>query len=132
MNTILALTYSFMLGFMPFDEFTSTRGTVDMYNATHVSYELGMDIFECVHLFTGEETWQTAESSINWCPYRQKYFLGAEYHKEFNEALNLKIGIRHDCAHPIAPWNKSYISSDMSATEMYVKIEGRFDLWRRK
>lgn len=132
MNTFLALTYSFMLGFMPLDEFTSTKGTVVMNNATHVSYELGLDVLECVHLFTGEETWQVPEGSANWRPYRQKYFLGAEYYKEFNEALNLKVGIRHDCAHPIAPWNKSYVSSDMSATEMYVRIEGKFDLWRRK
>lgn len=132
MNTILAVTYAFMLGFMPCDWTGTPDNRIIHKNATHVKYEIGLDLFDCVHLYTGEDTKQTPVTLFNWYPYTQKYYVGAEYHKTFNEAFTLKAGVRHECNHPVSCWGAQTDKYNDSATEFYIGFYGKVDIWRKK
>lgn len=131
MNTILAVTYAFFLSYMPYDNFATTKGVQYITDPTHVGYELGLDIFDCVQLYTGEETWQIVESTTCWRPYRQSYYLGAEFHKKFSDSVELNVGIKHLCSHPVTSWERTQDIDEQAYTKMYIGVKGRFDIWRK-
>lgn len=121
----LAITYAFMLGFCPHEEVGVNKTMERFVNATHVQFELGVDILDRVKLYAGEETLQIPNDSIfNWCPYTQNYFAGIEYHKDFGEKLALRAGIKHNCQHPCDAWGKQKSTFNSARTEVYVGVSG--------
>ena len=101
----------------------------DMIRAP-VQFELGVDILDCVKLYAGEETFQIMGGSLfNWLPYTQSYFVGAEFHKEFSEKLNLMAGVRHKCQHPCEAWNKQKSNFNSTRTEIYVGVSGKINIF---
>lgn len=132
MPSFLAITYAFFLAYMPQHNFSTEQTKMQQYNnATQVGYEIGADLFDCVRLYTGEETKQYPINITNWCPYTQEYYLGAEYHKMFNEQLGIKMGVHHRCAHPVFSWNSEANAYNSSITSIYLSIEGRIPVFRR-
>lgn len=132
MPSFLAITYAFFLSYMPYHEFSTVQNKMQEYNnATQVGYELGADLFDCVHLYTGEETKQYPRNIVSWCPYTQEYYLGAEYHKIFNEQLGIKAGVQHRCAHPVVSWRRKPNDYNSSVTSIYLSVEGRIPVFRR-
>lgn len=133
MNSFLALTYAFMLSYCPIHEVGLNDALECHQEPTHVSLELGLDLFDCVHVYTGEETFQVMYDGLFcWCPYSQSYWVGLEYHKDFSDALNLKVGVTHKCQHPLNAWSqKTEKISDynFAITELYIGVEGKFDLF---
>ena len=130
MNNLLAITYAFMLAYCPYDN-TSMGEIQEFYqDATHVEFELGLKVFDMISVFAGEETLQVMDGSItNWKPYTQKYWLGAEYGKEFNKKFCINAGIKHYCQHPIDNWNQSSSVYNASRTELYLKLSGQVDIF---
>lgn len=130
MNTFLAITYSFLLSFCPYDSVGFSTASIRQENATRVEFELGLDLFGMVRLYTGEETMQVADPNIfDWFPYSQAYFIGAEYHHEFDEKLCLSAGVSHRCQHPISAWGKRKTLFNSTRTEIYIKISGKLDIF---
>lgn len=130
MNTFLAITYSFLLGFCPAEDIGMGNNIEYYDNATHVRFELGLDLFDMVRVYTGEETLQIAEPNIfRWMPYTQAYIIGAEYHKEFDEKLSLKAGVSHRCQHPMNAWGVQKSNFNCARTEIYVKVSGKLDIF---
>jgi hypothetical protein len=66
---------------------------------------------------------------LNWNPYSQSYWVGMEYHKSFSDALNLKVGVSHKCQHPLTTWCGKESSYDFAITELYIGVEGKFDIF---
>lgn len=129
MNTLLALTYCFMLACTPYENIGLGETQESYEKATHVQYELGLDIAEHFHLYTGEETKQVPVGSLfNWRPYTQAYYVGAEAHYDFSEALKLKAGVVHRCEHPTASWGEKLSSYDRAYTEFYLNVSGKIKL----
>lgn len=130
MNTFLAITYSFLLSFCPQDEMGIGDVSMTPNNPTRVQYELGLDLFDCVHIYTGEETLQVVDGTIfNWFPFTQSYFVGVEYHKTFGEKLSLSSGVSHRCQHPVSAWGEQKNNFNSSRTEIYVKVSGKLDIF---
>ena len=129
MNTILAITYSFFLSYMPIHSIGFNENSESYKNSTHVEFTLGADIFDIVHVYCGEETYQIPQNPFEYCPYRQSYLIGIEGHKEFNDSFKIKGGVRHKCIHPIECWNKQYSKSDEAFTEIYIDISGKFKVF---
>ena len=130
MNNFLAITYAFMIGFCPIDQI-GTKGTLESYeNTTHTQFELGIDLFNSVHIYGGEETFQSAHDSLfNWYPYTQSYWIGAEYHKTFNDKFSLKAGISHKCQHPVDTWEEHASTFNCSRTEIYLGVSGKINIF---
>ena len=130
MNDILAITYAFMLGFCPYDS-VGIDGTVEHFeNATHVQFELGVDILDCVKLYAGEETLQVMDGGFfRWFPYTQNYFLGAEFHKDFSEKLTLRAGVKHNCQHPCEAWGEQKGTFNCARTEIYLGVSGKINIF---
>ena len=130
MNNFLAITYAFMLGFCPYDDIGSNKTFEHFENATHVQFELGIDVFNCVKVCAGEETLQTMDENLfNWYPYTQNYFVGMEFHKELDERLSIAGGIKHNCQHPLNAWDKQCSTFDSSRTELYIKVSGKINVF---
>lgn len=131
MNNFLAITYAFMLAYSPSHNIGMGAKNAEYYeHETHVVMEVGLELFNCVNLYAGEETYQVPEQNIfNWCPYTQSYWLGAEYEARFNEKLNLKAGIRHKCQHPVECWQVQKSKYDNAYTELYVSVQGKVNLF---
>lgn len=130
MNNFLAITYAFMLGVCPNPSF----GFSDRYEKyecpTHVEYQLGVELFNCVELYTGEETFQVEyENLFNWYPFTQSYWLGVEYHKEFDKKLTVTTGVVHKCQHPVNTWGVQLSDYNYAKTELYVGVSGKFDVF---
>lgn len=130
MNSFLAITYAFMLAYCPSHNIGLGKGYEYHKNPTHVSFQLGLDLFDCVHAYAGEETFQVMDNSLlNWFPYSQSYWVGLEYHKSFSDALNLKVGVSHKCQHPIEVGGKHISDYNVAITELYIGVEGKFDIF---
>lgn len=130
--SFLAITYSFFLSYMPYHNYSVDQNKVQRYtNATRVGYELGADLFDCVHFYTGENTNQYPVKFTSWCPYTQEYYLGMEYHKTFKEQLGIKIGIQHRCIHPVVSWGGASNDYNSGVTSVYLNVEGRLPVFRR-
>lgn len=131
MNTILAITYSFFLSYMPMHDIGFNIEKSERFrNSTHVEFMIGADIFDMVHIYGGEETYQQPHNNFfNWQPYRQSYIIGAEWHKEFEDTLKIKSGVRHKCTHPINCWNKQLSKSNESFTEIYIDVSGKLNIF---
>ena len=134
MNTILAITYSFFLSYMPVHDITTSTskfptGLEKFKNTTHVEFTLGIDVFDIVHIYCGEETYQKPITFFDYCPYRQSYLIGIEGHKEFNDSFKIKGGIRHKGVHPVNCWGKQLSTSNEASTEIYIDISGKFNLF---
>lgn len=130
MNTILAITYTFLLSFCPYDNIGVGNNSTHHDNATHVQYELGADLFNTVRLFTGEETYQVPFSDFfSWTPYSQVYYVGVEYHHEFDEKLSVSAGATHTCQHPLNVWGTQKSDFNRGKTEIYVKVSGKLDIF---
>ena len=130
MNNILAITYAFLLGFCPYDT-VSTNGNIERFdNATHVQFELGVDVLNCIKLYAGEDTFQIPSGSLfNWYPYTQNYFLGAELHKDFGEKLNLSLGVKHNCQHACESWGVQKSTFNCARTEIYLGVSGKIHIF---
>ena len=130
MNNFLAVTYAFMLGFCPYDE-VGVNGSVERFNnASHVQFELGVDVLDCVKFYAGEETLQTMEGGLfNWFPYTQSYFVGMEYHKDFGEKLTLRAGMKHNCQHPCEAWGEQNSTFNSARTEIYLGVSGKINIY---
>ena len=130
MNSFLAITYAFMLSYCPYHSIGMNEVQEYYDSPTHATIEIGLDLFECVNVFAGEETFQVVHDSLlNWCPYSQSYWVGLEYHKSFSDALNLKVGVSHKCQHPLYAWSKKKSNYDFAITELYIGVEGKFDIF---
>ena len=130
MNTILAITYSFFLSYIPVHDITSLVKDEKYKNSTHVEFSLGIDIFDVLHVYCGEETYQIPSSPIlNFQPYRQSYLIGIEGHKEFNDSFKIKGGVKHKCTHPINCWGSQLSKSDESNTEIYIDVSGKLKIF---
>ncbi len=129
MNTLLALTYSFFLATMPYDNVGFKGDYEQHFNPTHVTYELGLKIADIVHVYTGEDTKQIQDGSIfRWCPYQQTYYVGIEYCHDFSKQLELRAGVKHECSHPVNCWETQESSFDSSYTEWYIRVGGEIPL----
>ena len=130
MNTILAITYSFFLSFVPAYSLQGNK-YVELYeNSTHVNIEVGLDVCDIFHIYCGEETYQIASDTIlNNVPYRQSYLIGAECHKKFNDMFNVKCGIMHKCTHPVNCWNAQQSNFNEASTEIYINVGGKFTIF---
>jgi len=131
MSNFLAITYAFMLAYCPYYNMSMGKEAwEDKSDATHVEFQLGLDICGCVNLYAGEETYQVSKEGLtSWQPFTQSYWLGAEYHKDFNDKLMLKAGVRHICQHPVSCWSVQLSKYNKATTELYLGIEGRFDIF---
>jgi hypothetical protein len=135
MNNLLAITYAFMLGFCPIDGVAIDnvdigRHIENVYNSTHVQFELGAELFDTVRLYAGEETLQVAYDSLfNWFPYTQSYWVGLEYYKDFNDKLSLKIGVSHKCQHPLKVFDIQYSIVNFGRTEIYLEVSGKVNIF---
>jgi hypothetical protein len=133
MNNFLAITYAFMLGFCPVDsvaiDSVDIRQVDNVYNSTHVQFELGAELFDSVRFYAGEETLQVAYDSLfNWFPYTQSYWIGLEYYKDFSDKLSFKAGVSHKCQHPLKVFDIKYSVLNMARTEIYMSISGRIGI----
>ena len=130
MNGLLAITYAFMLSFCPYHNIDFGTESERHDNPTHASFQLGLELFDCIDVFAGEDTYQVANNNIlSWTPYSQSYWVGAEYHKCITQSFNVKAGVMHKCQHPITSWQGSLSSYDFCVTELYVGVEGKFDIF---
>lgn len=130
MNNFLAITYAFMLGFCPYDNTGVNKNRELFENATHVQFELGVEVLDCVKFYAGEETLQITDGSLfNWFPYTQSYFVGMEYYKDFSEKLNLTAGIKHNCQHPCESWGRQNSTFNCSRTEIYIGVSGEVNIF---
>lgn len=130
MNSFLAITYAFMLSYCPSHNVGLNNALECHKNPTHVSFELGLDIFDCVHAYAGEETFQVINDSIlSWNPYSQSYWVGLEYHKSFSDALNINVGVSHKCQHPLNTWGGKISDYDFSITELYIGVDGKLNIF---
>ena len=130
MNNILAITYAFMLAVCP-DYNTGLKGKHEVIDdSTHVQFQLGLELYDSVHIYAGEETYQKEYDGLfSWFPYTQAYWIGAEYEKEFNEALTLKAGIYHRCQHPLNCWKKQKSTFNSAETSIYLCAEGKIKVF---
>lgn len=130
MNNFLAITYAFMLGFCPYDNTGMNKTKECFEDATHVQFELGVDVCDTFRIYAGEETLQTMDGSIfSWFPYTQSYTIGAEYHKEVSEKLSVIAGVNHKCQHPMSAWDVKPSTLDSARTEVYIKLSGKVDIF---
>ena len=130
MNNFLAITYAFMLGFCPYDDVGCNETFEHFEDPTHVQFELGVDVFDCVKVYAGEETLQIMNGNLfSWLPYTQSYFVGAEFHKDFSEKLTLNAGVKHNCQHPCKSWNKQKSTFNCARTEIYLGVSGKVDIF---
>lgn len=130
MNNFLAITYAFMLGFCPYDQVGVYENTELFDKATHVQFELGVDILDCVKLYAGEETMQVMGKNLfNWFPYTQAYWVGAEFHKDFGEKLTLNAGVKHNCQHPCEAWSEQKSHFNCARTEIYLGVSGKVNIF---
>ena len=126
MSNVLAVTYAFMLAFCPMHDIGIADKSENYNNPTHASFQIGLEAFDCLDLYAGEETYQVMDANIfSWNPYTQSYWLGIEYHKAFNDRLKLHAGVMHKCQHPVDCWNKQKSSYNMAVTELYITVEGK-------
>lgn len=128
----LAITYSFMLAWSPVCCPQSFgQEPVRYENSTRVEYQLGVDLLDMLHIYTGESTRQFPDDGdlTNWVPFQQTYWVGAELHHEFNEKVNLHLGVRHECSHPVDSWNFQSSDINSSYTDIYLGVSGKFDLF---
>ena len=130
MNTILAITYSFFLSYIPVHSVSLGTNKEVYENSTHVEFSLGVDVFDIVHVYCGEETYQVpCDSIFDFYPYRQSYLIGIEGHKKFNDSFKIKGGIKHKCTHPLNCWNKQYSNLNESKTEIYIDVSGKLNIF---
>lgn len=130
MNRFLAITYAFMLTYCPYDNY-GFGTTQELYkDATHTQIEIGLQVFDRINAYAGEETFQIPNEGItNWTPYTQSYYVGIEYEHKFAEGLDLKAGIRHKCQHPVNGWGEQLSRFDHAITEVYMGISGKIDVF---
>ena len=130
MNSILAVTYSFFLSFIPLHDISVGNAVEKYQNATKTELEIGLDLFDCVHFYAGEGTWQVPDRNIfNWQPYTQRYYLGVEYHKDINEKLQIKVGLMHSCQHAVESWQVKLSEFNEAYTQLYVGFKGKVNLF---
>lgn len=130
MNGFLAITYAFMLSFCPYQEMEIGHEFEHFDKSTHTEITIGLELFNCVNLFAGEGTYQVSNVGItSWRPYTQKYIVGVEYHKTFNDKLKLKVGYKHECHHPVEEWKIQLSTYNYCCSELYVGIEGKIDIF---
>lgn len=131
MDSIIAITYSFLLTFMPYHHIAISENKVEKHqNPTHVEMQLGVDLFDFVHFYASEETYQVPvgnlkDDTFEFFPYRQSYYLGVELHKKFNDSFEITGGVGHKCMHPPLCWNQSMSISNEAYTEIYVNVSGK-------
>ena len=130
MNNILAITYAFVLAYCPYHNMEVGNVKEKHSNATYVSVQLGIELFECVSFYATEETFQVSnEGIVNWNPYSQSYWVGVEYHKKFNNKLIVKTGYKHMCQHPLNDWKTQLSNYNISYSQLYIGIEGKIDIF---
>lgn len=128
MKSLLTIYYLFTVAFLPRQELMTDK--IERYdNTTHVEFELGVDVYNMVRVFAGEETFQMPESIVEYTPYRQAYWVGLEYHKEFNDKLNLEFGIQHKCTHPVNSWKEQLSKDNETFTEVYLTLSGKIGVF---
>ena len=130
MNSFLAITYSFMLAYCPYDQMVADTQW-ELYNdVTHVQFELGVDLQNKIRFYAGEETLQTMDGSItNWFSYTQNYWGGAEYREDICDKLTVFIGASHSCRHPLSVWGNQPSNFNTSRTEIYLKVSGKVEIF---
>lgn len=130
MNSIIAITYAFMLGVCPLQAMGFGTNYEEFVDPTHASFEIGVDLYDCVKLYAGEETYQIKDGSLfNWLPYTQSYWVGASFHKEVSDSMKLSVGITHKCQHPVDAWGIQLSDYNYACTEIYVGIDGKFEVF---
>ena len=130
MNSFLAVTYALMLAYCPYDNYRVGTIQEKYQNATHAQIEIGLQIFDCINAYAGEETFQIPNEGItNWTPYTQSYYIGIEYEYKFVEGLSLKAGIKHECQHPVNSWREQLSQFDHATTEVYLGASGKIDVF---
>ena len=130
--SFLAITYSFFLSYMPYYNYAVDQNKVQRHtNSTRVGYDLRADLFDCVHLYTGENANQYPVKFTSWCPYTQEYYLGAEYPKTFKKQLGITVGVQHRCIHPVVSWGVTSNEYNSGVTSAYLSVEGRIPVFRR-
>lgn len=130
MNSFLAITYAFMLSYCPYHNIGLNKVQEYHQDPTHASFQLGIDLFDCVNVYAGEDTFQVMNGNVlSWKPYSQSYWLGLEYHKSFSDALNLSVGVTHKCQHSLDAWGEKISGYDFAITELYIGVEGKFDIF---
>lgn len=130
MNNFLAITYAFMLAYCPCYNVGVEREKEVYKDSTHAVFQIGVELFNCVDLYAGEETYQVPyENVFKWLPFTQSYWLGVEWHKTFNEKLELYTGIKHKCQHSVNAWNLQLSNFNQAYTELYIGIKGKVDIF---
>lgn len=130
MNSLLAITYAFMLSYCPFYS-TGMKGIEEKHiDPTGASFQIGIELLDSVDLYAGEDTYQVQNGDIiSWKPFTQSYWLGIEYHKSFCDELGLKAGLRHKCVHPVTSWEEQTSTFNSAITELYIGIEGKVNIF---
>lgn len=130
MNSLLAITYAFILSCCPFYS-TGMEGIKEEHiDSTRAYFQIGIELFDSLDLYAGEDTYQVQNGDItNWKPFTQSYWLGVEYHKTFCDELGIKAGLRHKCRHPVTIWEEQTSSLNSAVTELYIGIEGKVSIF---
>lgn len=132
MNSLLAITYAFMLSYCPYHEMAVGEMYERYDNPTHTSFQIGLELFDYVNLFAGEETYQKMKDSVyRWKPYSQSYWVGAEYYQEFGEEMKLTVGYKHLCQHPVESWGKQSSNYNFAYSQLHIGIEGKLNVFGR-
>ena len=130
MNSLLAITYAFFISYCPYHAIGMGKNADYYRSPTHVEFELGATLFDCVNVYAGEETFQVSDGTIlSWLPYSQSYWLGLEYEKSFNDVLIVNAGVKHKCQHPMNCADRQLSNYNSAVTELYIKLSGKIPLF---
>lgn len=131
---ILALVYMFELAFLPFDNcgmHTDTKKVTRLTeNACAVNFMLGADICDLVTVYGGESTRQVEYETLNFNPYYQQYYIGADLHYEIGGA-RFDLDIYRECSHTIDAWSDidRKVCADDAMLKVSLSVSGKCDLF---
>lgn len=128
MNSIFAIVYAFGLSYMPINQVGLNKRIESFHNSTKVEFMLGLEVLDMFTLYGGEQTTQQMDNSLfNWLPINQMYFVGLQFHKQFNNTI-FTVDIKRTCSHPVKSWDKPSSSYNTASFEINLSVKGKFNL----
>jgi hypothetical protein len=123
----IAISWALSFGLVPLQTDNVQKSSVVIEKcATFAELEVSAIAWDCLRVFGSVETYQFFQGeNFTFSPYRADYIFGAEF--IFNE--NIRIGVDHECDHPVASGaylntgiyesSYNYLSGE---TRVYIKI----------
>lgn len=131
---ILAFVYMFELAFLPFDNcgMHTDRNSMTRLteNACAVNFMLGADICDLVTVYGGESTRQVKHEALNFSPYYQQYYIGADIHYDIGGA-RFDLNIFRECSHTIDCWDNlgGKVRADDAMLKISLSVSGKCDIF---